>query len=162
VFVDGLDALNALRRTNEYLHGALADERNFIDLTRVEWMVTQDHLMNDVPAVGLVKGIFQLPAKPGLTHLDFRKHWLTTHAEAALKMPGIRRYVQSHLIDEAYLYTRPRFDGVAHVFFDSAQALADSFESPAGKADMADGEHFIDLPKMSYFLAKEHVVIDTR
>ena len=121
-----------------------------------------DHIINDVPVAGTVKGLFQLPAKPGLTHLDFRKHWITTHAQAALKMPGIRRYVQSHLVDEAYLYARPRFDGVAHVFFDSAEAMAQSFESPAGKADMADGELFIDVPKMSYFVAREHVVIDSR
>jgi len=38
VLVDGLDAMAALRRSPEYLEGALADERNFIDLTRVEWM----------------------------------------------------------------------------------------------------------------------------
>jgi uncharacterized protein (TIGR02118 family) len=162
VFLDGLDAAAALRRTTEYLQGALADERNFIDLTRVEWMVTRDHVMNDVPSAGTVKGVFQLRAKPGLTHLDFRQHWLTTHAQAALKMPGIRRYVQSHLIDEAYLYARPRCDGVAHVFFDSAEAMAKSFESPAGKEDMADGEKFIDLPNLSFFVAQEHVVIDSR
>jgi uncharacterized protein (TIGR02118 family) len=162
VFLDGFDTLNALREAPEYLQGALADERNFIDLSRVEWMVTHDHIINDVPVAGTVKGLFQLPAKPGLTHLDFRKHWITTHAQAALKMPGIRRYVQSHLVDEAYLYARPRFDGVAHVFFDSAEAMAQSFESPAGKADMADGELFIDVPKMSYFVAREHVVIDSR
>jgi uncharacterized protein (TIGR02118 family) len=143
VLLDNFDALTALREAPEYLHGALADERNFIDLSRVEWMVTQDHIINDVPAAGTVKGLFQLPAKPGLTHLDFRKHWITTHAQA-------------------YLYARPRFDGVAHVFFDSAEAMAQSFESPAGKADMADGELFIDVPKMSYFVAREHVVIDSR
>lgn len=162
VFLDGLDELSALRRTTEYLQGALTDERNFIDLTRVEWMVTEDHLMNDVPAAGLVKGVFQLRAKPGLTHLEFRKHWLTTHAQVALKMPGIRRYVQSHLVDEAYLYARPRCDGVAHVFFDSAQAMTDSFASPAGKDDLADGEKFIDMPNLSFFVAQEHVVIESR
>jgi uncharacterized protein (TIGR02118 family) len=162
VIVDGLGTLPEIQRTTEYLQGALADESNFIDLTRVEWMVTRDHVMNDIPAQGLVKGVFQLRAKPGLTHLDFRKHWQTTHAEVALKMPGIKRYVQSHLVDEAYHYARPHFDGVAHVYFDSAQSLADSFESPAGKEDMADGEKFIDMANLKFFMAREHVVIDAR
>lgn len=162
VFLDGLDALAALRQTQQYLEGALADEPNFIDMSRVEWMAAQDHIINDVPAAGLVKGVFQLGAKPGLTYAQFRKHWREIHSRVALKMPGIQRYVQSQLIDEAYVYARPRFDGVAHVYFESAQAMADSFESPAGKDDLADGELFIDMPKMAFFVAREHVVIDAR
>ena len=39
VLIDDLDAMAALRRSPEYIDGALADERKFIDLTRVEWMV---------------------------------------------------------------------------------------------------------------------------
>ena len=162
VFLDGLDALAALKETKEYLQGALADEPNFIDMQRVEWMATQDRIINDVPATGLVKGIFQLSAKPGLTHLDFRKHWAEIHSKVALKMPGIRRYVQSRLIDEAYAYAQPRFDGVAHVYFESAQAIADSFESQGGKDDLADGELFIDMPNMTFFIAREEVVIEGR
>ena len=93
VFLDGLDALAAFKATKEYLQGALADEPNFIDMKRVEWIATRDRTINDVPATGLVKGIFQLGAKPGLTHLDFRKHWAEIHSKVALKMPGIGRYV---------------------------------------------------------------------
>ncbi len=162
VFLNGLDTLAALYKTKEYLQGALADEPNFIDMTRVEWMATTDHVVSDIPATGLVKAIFQLGAKPGVTHLEFRKHWRETHSLVAMKMPGIRRYVQSPLIDDAYAYARPRFDGVAHVYFDNAQAIADSFESPAGKDDLADGDLFIDIPKMAFFIAREHVVIDLR
>jgi hypothetical protein len=40
--------------------------------------------------------------------------------------------------------------------------MADSFESPAGKDDLADGEKFIDMPNLSFFVAREHVVIDSR
>lgn len=162
VFLDGLDAMAALRETKEYLQGALADEPNFIDMSRVEWMATHDHIVSDIPATGLVKGIFQLGAKRGLTHLQFRQHWQEIHAVVAMKMPGIKRYVQSRLIDEAYAYARPRFDGVAHVYFDNAQAIADSFESQGGKDDLADGELFIDMPNMTFFIAREQVMIDSR
>jgi uncharacterized protein (TIGR02118 family) len=41
VHLDGLDAFAALLKTREYLEGALADEQNFLDLTRVEWMATR-------------------------------------------------------------------------------------------------------------------------
>jgi len=162
VFFDGLDAVAAFKTAKEYLEGALADEPNFIDMKRVEWMATQDRIINDEPAKGLVKGIFQLGAKPGSTHQDFRKHWAEIHSKVALGMPGIRRYVQSQLIDEAYDYARPRFDGVAHVYFESAEAMADSFASQGGKDDLADGELFIDMPNMTFFVARELVVIEGR
>jgi len=139
VLVDGLDAMAALRRSPEYLDGALADERNFIDLTRVEWMATRDHVVADGPTGGkLVKGCGN--SSSSLKSLeDFRKYWLEVHGPLAIKLPGLRRYVQSHLIDEAYLYANPRFDGVAQLWFDSIEAFAAAFASPAGNDLMADG-----------------------
>ncbi len=163
VLVESLDALGALRRTTEYLKGALADEPNFIDLTRVEWMVTQDHVIADGPTgANLVKGVWQFKGKPGMTLSDFRKYWLDVHGPLALKLPGLRRYVQSHLIDDAYLYCEPRFDGVAQLWFDDPQSFAAAFESTAGKELAADGAEFIDTAGMRYFMAQEHVVIASR
>jgi uncharacterized protein (TIGR02118 family) len=163
VLIDSLDALAALRRSPEYLEGALADERNFIDLTRVEWMATRDHVINEGPAgAGLIKGVWQLRRKPGMALEDFRKYWLEVHGPIALKMPGVGRYVQSHLIDEAYLYAEPRFDGVAQLWFPSAEAFAAAFGSPAGKALLDDGTKFIETDQMRFFMAQEHVVIASR
>ena len=163
VLIDSLEAMAALRRSPEYLDGALADERNFIDLTRVEWMVTRDHVVLDGPTGGnLVKGVWQLVIKPGMTVEKFREYWLGVHGPMALKMPGLRRYVQSHLIDEGYLYGTPRFDGVAQLWFDSAAAFAEAFASPAGRELMADGAVFIDGPKMTFFMAQEHIQIASR
>ena len=137
----------ALRRSPEYIDGALADERKFIDLTRVEWMVTRDHVVLDGPTGGkLVKGVWQLVIKPGMALDEFRKYWLEVHGPMALKLPGIRRYVQSHLIDEAYLYATPRFDGVAQLWFDSLEAFAAAFASPAGKDLLADGRVYRRTP----------------
>jgi uncharacterized protein (TIGR02118 family) len=163
VMVSSLDAFAALRRSPEYLEGALADERNFIDLARVEWMATDDHVINDGPSgAGLIKGVWQLRRKPGMGLADFRKYWLEVHGPIALKLPGIGRYVQSHLIDEAYLYAEPRFDGVAQIWFDSPQAFAAAFASPAGKALLEDGAKFIEFDQMRFFMAQEHVVIASR
>ena len=163
VLIDSLDAMAALRRSSEILEGALADERNFIDLTRVEWMVTRDHVVLDGPTGGrLVKGVWQLVNKPGMALGDFRKYWLEVHGPMALELPGIRRYVQSHLIDEAYLYGTPRFDGVAQLWFDSHEAFAAAFASPAGKELLEDGTKFIDAPRMTFFMAQEHIQIAAR
>ena len=89
VLIDRLDAMAALRRSPEYLDGALADERKFIDLTRVEWMVTRDHVVLDGPTGGkLVKGVWQLVNKPGMALGEFRKYWLEVHGPMALNCPG--------------------------------------------------------------------------
>ncbi|HKV53267.1 MAG TPA: EthD family reductase [Candidatus Binataceae bacterium] len=160
VLVDSLEALAALRTSREYREGALADERNFIDLTRVEWMVTNDHVIAGNPAEpGWVKGVWQLRRKPGMSLDEFRRYWIEVHGALGLKLPGLRRYVQSHLIDDAYIYAEPGHDGVAQLWFDSIEALHAAFDSPAGKALSADGANFIEPSALRYFVAQEHLVI---
>lgn len=163
IWFDSLEALAAFVNSPEYRNGAFKDEPNFVDLARVERMTTRDYVLNDGPAGGsLVKGIWQLPRKPGMSLGRFRKYWLEVHGPLALKLPGLGRYVQSHLIDEAYRYADPRFDGVAQLWFASAEAMAAAFASPAGKALAADGAEFIDTSRMRYFLAQEHIVVASR
>ncbi|MGH7933109.1 MAG: EthD family reductase [Candidatus Binataceae bacterium] len=160
VLVDGLGAMAELRKSREYLEGALVDERNFIDLTRVEWMVTQDHAILDGPTGGtLVKGVWQLKRKPGMALDEFRKYWIEVHGTLGGKLPGLRRYIQSHLIDDAYLYAEPRYDGVAQLWFDSLDAMRAAFASPQGQELAADGPKFTDLSMLKNFAAQEHIVV---
>jgi uncharacterized protein (TIGR02118 family) len=160
VLIDSIDALAELRKSPEFLDGALADEPNFIDLTRVEWLATRDHVIVEGPTGGsMVKGIYQLKRMAGMSLDEFRKYWIEVHGGLGSKLPGLRRYVQSHLIDEAYLYAEPRYDGVAQLWFDSADAMRAAFESPQGKALAADGPKFIDTSALRYFVAQEHIVI---
>jgi uncharacterized protein (TIGR02118 family) len=160
VLIDSIDALAELRKSPEFIDGALADERNFIDLKRVEWMATRDHVIVDGPTGGsLIKGIYQLKRMAGMSLDEFRKYWIDVHGGLGSKLPGLRRYVQSHLIDEAYMYAEPRYDGVAQLWFDSADAMRAAFESPQGKALAADGPKFIDTSALRYFVAQEHIVI---
>jgi uncharacterized protein (TIGR02118 family) len=98
----------------------------------------------------------------GMSVDEFRKHWIEVHGNLGSKLPGLRRYVQSHLVDDAYLYARPHFDGVAQLWFNNADAMRASFESPQGKALAADGPKFIDISALRVFVAEEHVVIDRK
>ena len=52
----------------------------------------------------MIKSVTLLTRKPGLTHEQFMRHWVEIHAPLALRVPGIRRYVQTHLLEER---TRP-------------------------------------------------------
>ncbi|HLI78716.1 MAG TPA: EthD family reductase [Candidatus Binataceae bacterium] len=163
VLIDSLATLEEMRRSKEYLEGPLADERNFIDLKRVEWMATRDHVIVDGPTGGsLVKGVYQLKKLDGMSVDEFRKYWIEIHGSLGSKLPGLRRYVQSHLVDEAYSYARPHFDGVAQLWFDSADAMRAAFDSPPGKALGDDGPKFTDMAALRWFVAQEHVVIAGR
>ena len=126
-------------------------------------MATRDHVIVEGPSGGqLVKGVYQLRRMDGMSLAEFRQYWLKVHGSLGSKLPGLRRYVQSHLIDEAYLYANPSYDGVAQLWFDNADAMRAAFESPAGKALAADGPKFIDTSALRYFVAQEHVVIPRR
>ena len=160
-WVEDEAAIAALRRSAEYIHGALADEPNFIAMSNVEWMMTNDHVILDGPRTAQqAKLIFQLKRKPGWSLADARQYWIEVHGPIVTKLPGLRRYVQSHLVDAAYLYAEPKWDGVAQLWVDNAaamQRLLDSSEFTQGA--WPDGEKFLDLPVARSFVAQEHQVI---
>ena len=160
-WVDEEAALAALRQSPEYLNGALVDEHNFIDMTRVEWLVTKDHVIIDGPQTPqLVKTIFQLKRKPGMSLADFRKYWIEVHGPIVCKLPGLRRYAQCHAIDAAYSYAEPKWDGVAQLWLDDVAALQRMMDSREFKEESwPDGAKFLDQNLVSSFVAQEHQVI---
>jgi uncharacterized protein (TIGR02118 family) len=73
-----------------------------------------------------------------LSHQDFLKHWLEVHAPLAHAVPGVRRYVQSHIVEER---TRPdipstdvEIDGIAELWYDDRDAMERANASPEAKA----------------------------
>src|SRR5271170_4803423 len=75
----------------------------------------------------MIKSVSLLTRKSGLSHEEFVKHWLKVHAPLAHAVPGLRRYVQSHIVGER---TRPdipatdvEVDGVAETWYDDLAAM---------------------------------------
>ena len=160
VWLDDLDSLAAVQKNPEFLGGAFKDEANFIDRDASNFLVTRDQvLINGSRKPGLVKGVWRMRRKAGISVAEFRRHWLEIHGVIAKKIPGVRRYVQSHVIDEAYSFAEPRWDGIAQLWWDSPAALTDALKTPEFAEDMRDGQEFIDGKTISFFLAQENVVI---
>ena len=109
----------------------------------------------------MIKSIGLLTRKAGLTHEQFMKHWVEIHAPLALKVPGIRRYVQSHILEERHRPDVPDIgvsvDGVAELWYDDPDAFARAVATPEMKALHADGALFIG--RTQSFMVHEHVVI---
>ena len=111
----------------------------------------------------MIKSIGLLTRKDGLTHEDFVKHWLEVHAPLAHAVPGVRRYVQSHIVAER---TRPDIpttdvdidiDGIAELWYDDRAAMERANASPEAKRLHADGALFIG--RIKSFIVEEKVII---
>src|SRR5947208_12647320 len=95
----------------------------------------------------MIKSVSLLTRKAGLSHDEFVKHWLEVHAPLAHAVPGLRRYVQSHIVGER---TRPdipttdvEVDGVAETWYHDLPAMERPNASPDAKALHAHGTLFI-------------------
>src|SRR6516162_6596229 len=112
-------------------------------------------------ACHMIKSVGLLTRKEGLSHEDFVKHWFEVHAPLAHAVPGVRRYVQSHIVEER---TRPdiptthvRIDGIAELWYDDRAAMEWANASPEAKRLYADGALFIGQIKS--FVVEEKVII---
>lgn len=109
----------------------------------------------------MIKSLSLLTRRAGLTHDEFVRHWLEIHAPLAHAVPGVRRYVQNHILGER---TRPDIpttevavDGVAELWYDDRAALDRANASPEAKRLHDDGALFIGAIKT--FIVEEKVII---
>lgn len=109
----------------------------------------------------MIKSLSLLTRRPEFTHEQFVKHWLEIHGPLARAVPGLRRYVQSHIIDER---TRPDIpatdvavDGVAETWYDDRAAMDRANASPESQALHADGALFIG--RIKSFVTEEKVIV---
>ncbi len=118
----------------------------------------------------MIKLVFCLKRKEGLTFEAFRDHWVNRHAPLVRGFAGplgIRRYVQSYRLEDERLNplvasrdpTMAFYDGVAELWYDSIEALHDLRRSPAareaGRALLEDERRFIDLARSPIFFCTE-------
>lgn len=101
-----------------------------------------------------VKGIFILHKLPSMTAQEFGEYWRDKHGPVAKNIPGLRRYVQNHIVPGSSQGTPP-VDGVAELYFDSAEALQAGLSSPAGKETLDDLPKFLDMTRSGMFLVQE-------
>ena len=109
-----------------------------------------------------IQTIGLLARKPDWTHAQFMKHWIEIHAPLAHAVPGLRRYVQNHILDmrtrDDITALQLEIDGVAELWFDDRAALDAAARTPEMKALHADGAKFIG--RIRSYIVEEKVVID--
>src|SRR3989442_14488828 len=110
---------------------------------------------------GMVKAVSFFKRKAGMSVDAFQAYWRTAHPEVVVKLPGIRRYVQSHTLPSAYRKGEPVYDGIAELWFDDTGAMRALAGTAAYAAVQADEAHFIDRATMKLIITDEHVIKDT-
>lgn len=106
----------------------------------------------------MVKTVVFFKRKSGMPVEAFTAYWRTTHAELVMRMPGLRRYVQSHTLLSGYRKGEPVYDGIAELWFDDTRAMQTLARTPEYAAVEADQRNFIDLPTMGFIITQEYVI----
>ncbi len=123
----------------------------------------------------MIKLMYCLRRKPGVSRADFQHYWRTTHAPLVAGVAatlGVRRYVQSHTIttglDLAIATARgcavEAYDGVAELWWDDEASLLNGASSEAGAQAgvllLKDEANFIDFERSAIFFVSENQVVD--
>jgi len=107
----------------------------------------------------MIKLVYCISKKPGLTDQEFFHYWERVHGPIGLRIPHLRRLVQSHRVDVTGDKVQPGYDGMAELWFDNAEALLAARASREWKASSEDEVNFIDHTRVAYFVSEEHVIL---
>ena len=121
----------------------------------------------------MVKLVYCLRRKPGMSWEEFSQYWRETHAPLVAERAevlGIKRYVQVRTVDNPAIHAAMQarndgspepFDGVAELWFDDS-ALTGPQSPEAAKAGqelLDDERNFIDLARSPIWFANEWQVV---
>ena len=108
----------------------------------------------------MVKIFYLIPKRPDLSDEQFHRHWREVHAPLALRLPGLRRYVQCHVLPETYAGSTPTYDGVAELWWPDLASLEKAALSPEFRVEqLNDARQFVDVDHLEGFAAEENRVI---
>lgn len=102
----------------------------------------------------MLKVISLLKRKEGMSLEDFRKWALDEHPSLGSKLPGIRHYHMSVVLED-----NPElpFDAVSEFWFDDNEARLAAFSTPEGKAAAEDAASH--CTRRVHLLTEEKVII---
>jgi uncharacterized protein (TIGR02118 family) len=99
-----------------------------------------------------VKVMIGLVRRDDMSRDEFATWWLQDHAPLARTLPGVLR-IHFNLLEED-----APFDGIAELWFESAEAMEAAYASDIGKAVAADSmAHVTSRVRMP---AQEHAILD--
>ena len=108
----------------------------------------------------MIKLVYCITKKAGLTDEEFFHYWEKVHGPIGVRIPHLRRLVQSHRLTVTGPNDHPDYDGLAELWFDDMQSLLAARRSPEWASSTMDEANFIDHTRVAYLITREHVVFD--
>jgi uncharacterized protein (TIGR02118 family) len=108
----------------------------------------------------MVKAVSFFKRKSGMPVAEFQAYWRGSHPAPVVRLPGVRRYVQSHTLLAGYRKGEPIYDGIAELWFDDTKAMHALRGTKEFAAVEADEAVFIDRGTMRMILTDEHAIKD--
>jgi uncharacterized protein (TIGR02118 family) len=143
-------------KLDSFYREALGDALGEDGLT---WLPTSENsvIAGDGPGRGLVKGVFFPHRLPGMSVADFQEYWRTKHAAIVPNTPHLVRYVQDHVLPEAYADgDEPFADGIAELWWRSLGEMEEALASDAFMVEQADdAQNFVDPDRQTGTVARE-------
>jgi uncharacterized protein (TIGR02118 family) len=106
------------------------------------------------------KCVWMIRFRPELDPDEVREKWRTSHAELALKIPGIRRYVQNHWVADS-LGSERTYDGTVDCWFDDRASFEAAWNSPEWATLIEDDVKLFDrtvIPAFEGGAVEEYVM----
>jgi uncharacterized protein (TIGR02118 family) len=121
---------------------------------------SQKSVLDRRSQVNMVKLVYCVTKKAGLTDDEFFRYWEKAHGPIGARIPGLRKLVQSHRLTVSGDKHRPDYDGMAELWFDDVEALLAARQSPEWKSSSEDEVNFIDHSKVAYFVSEERTILN--
>lgn len=92
----------------------------------------------------MVKIMFFLKRKPGMTVMKFHNYWHHVHSNIAAKIPNLKKYNLCCTLPSQYEEKTPPYDGVAELWFDTEDDLKNAMQSEEWQLAEKDADVFLD------------------
>lgn len=106
----------------------------------------------------MLKFVVVVYKRPDWDAEQFREYFQKTHGAMALRLPGLRRYVQNFIAADPKR-KRPGWDVVSELYFDNHEAMESAWATPEGKAATEDLLAIADMERTTWSVVKEMVVL---
>lgn len=151
-------------QTPEFLDGARRDEPSWAAFWRTVGLDTDAHVVVEGPGeqrdTSLVKLYVLAKRREGMPLAEARRYALEDHAPKVTELPGLRRYLQGHVVDGAYGVGEAILDFAFQLWFDDEAALEVALASAEwNEKVLPDLLTFVEPRYVHTMAAREHWVV---
>jgi uncharacterized protein (TIGR02118 family) len=102
----------------------------------------------------MLKFVVVLYRRPDVPIHEFRRILRCEHAKLAERLPGLRRYVQNHVVPDQKRKP-PGWDAVVELSWDDRESMEAAWASPEGERATKHLEEFADLTRTTWSVVTE-------